>query len=62
MTACTVRLPQNLLNRLRIDAKRRSMATGELIREVLTQAVSEQMRANRGRSRNRALGRIARAA
>ena len=47
MTAFTVRLPQSVLNRLRIDAERRNMPTGELIREILTQAASEQMRANK---------------
>lgn len=41
MTAFTVRLPQSVLSRLRIDAERRNMPTGELIRKILTEAVSD---------------------
>ena len=40
MTAFTVRLPENVLKHLRVDAERRNMPTGELLREILTQAVS----------------------
>lgn len=47
MTAFTVKLPQNVLNRPRIDAKRRNMATGIHYGKASLKPPSEQMRANR---------------